>query len=247
MPLRDHFRPPIWSKSSWEGFHAMWPTPIVLELNKQLPEQFTAEPRVHLGSYCEIDVCAFSGEHVSRSEFIATDESDGGVATAAWAPPTPTLVAETDFPDEYAYEVLVFDQDRGRVLVAAIEIVSPANKDRRNSRRAFVTKCAALLQQDVCVSIVDLVTVRHFNLYAELLAEFDQTEPAFGAAVPHIYAGTCRFLKVHQHKRFESWAYPLAVGRPLPSLPIWLSPEFGLSLDLEPSYEATCRGLKLDR
>jgi hypothetical protein len=35
--------------------------------------------------------------------------------------------------------------------VAAIEIVSPANKDRPEHRRKFVAKCAALLQQGVSV------------------------------------------------------------------------------------------------
>jgi len=57
MPLRDHFRPPIWTKSSWEGFHGGWPMTIVQRLSKVLPEEFTAEPRVHLGTYFEIDVC----------------------------------------------------------------------------------------------------------------------------------------------------------------------------------------------
>lgn len=243
MPLYDHFRPPIWNKSSWEGFHAMWPAAIVVELNKQLPEEFSAEPRVRLGTYDKIDIKALAEERDSDTVYSVSDE--GGVATAAWAPPTPTLVAETDLSDEYAYEVLVYDQSRGRVLVAAIEIVSPANKDRRQSRQAFVTKCAALIQQDVCVSIVDLVTVRDFNLYAEVLAEFDQIEPAFGASPPNTYAGTCRLLSIERHKRIESWAYPLAVGQRLPSLPIWLSPELGLSLDLEPSYTATCQALRI--
>ncbi len=38
---------------------------------------------------------------------------------------------ELDPTDLYEYEVLIFDQQRGRELVAAIEIVSPANKDRQ--------------------------------------------------------------------------------------------------------------------
>jgi hypothetical protein len=151
MPLYDHFRPPIWNKSSWHGFHGMWPAAMVIELNKQLPEEFSAEPNVQLGTYYEIDVCAFSGERENTEPAFSSTDEGGGVATAtaAWAPPAPTLVAETDLVDEYAYEVLVYDQSRGRVLVAAIEIVSPANKDRRRSRQAFVTKCAALLQQEV--------------------------------------------------------------------------------------------------
>ncbi|HEV3022163.1 MAG TPA: hypothetical protein VGX76_06835 [Pirellulales bacterium] len=58
MPLRDHFRPPVASHSSWEGFHGMWPATLVQELSKELPDVYTAEPRVHLGPYFEIDVCA---------------------------------------------------------------------------------------------------------------------------------------------------------------------------------------------
>lgn len=56
---------------------------------------------------------------------------------------------------------------RGRRLLAAIEIVSPANKDRLEHRRALVAKCSALLQQRVAVSLVDLVTTRHFHLYGD--------------------------------------------------------------------------------
>ncbi len=50
-------------------------------------------------------------------------------------------------PDQYEYEVLIFDQERDRRLVAAVELVSPANKDRPESRRVLVTKCAALLRR----------------------------------------------------------------------------------------------------
>ena len=48
------------------------------------------------------------------------------------------------------------------------------------------------------------------------------------------------------HKpRIESWAYPLAIGQPLPSLPIWLSDDLYVSLDLESAYEETCRVLRI--
>jgi hypothetical protein len=139
----------------------------------------------------------------------------------------------------------VYDQSRGRLLVAAVEIVSPANKDRAENRRALVTKCAALLQQDVCVSIVDLVTTRDFNLYCELLALMDMSDPAFVRNPPRIYAATCRGRRIDGHSRLEAWAYPLAVGQPLPTLPLWLSDEFAVSLELEPSYEETCQVLRL--
>ena len=159
MPLRDHFRPPVWNKASWEGFHGMWPATMVQRLVPQLPAEFTAEPRVHLGTYYEEDVCAFeAGQPPGAAGFHPS--GNGGAAVATWAPPQPTLVVDADPSEQYAYEVLVFDQSRGRILVAAVEIVSPANKDRPRARREFVAKCAALLGQGVCVSLVDLVTDR---------------------------------------------------------------------------------------
>jgi hypothetical protein len=249
MPLRNHFRPPIWNHSSWEGFHGGWPMTIVRQLAEVLPQDYTAEPRVHLGSYYEIDVCAFAEDDRRSDELVAVENAvangglDGG-ATAVYAPPQPTLVLDAELDDQYEYEVLVFDQTRNRQLVAAIEIVSPANKDRPESRRAFVAKCAAMLQEHVCVSLVDLVTIRRFNLYCDLLELIGRSDPSFNPPPP-TYAVTCRGHKIERQSRFEAWAYPLVVGRKLPTLPIWLTDELAVSIDLEASYEETCRVLRI--
>jgi hypothetical protein len=215
---------------------------IVQRLAPLLPDEFVAEPRVHLGTNFEIDVCAYEPEYSERRDHAA---GNGGAATALWAPPEPTLAVDTDPTEQYAYEVLVYDQSRDRLLVAAVELVSPANKDRPQSRREFVAKCAALLGQNVCVSIVDLVTTRQFNLYAELLELIGVSDPALGQFAPATYAATCRGRKVSGKPRFESWAYPLVVGQNLPTLPLWLTDERAVSLDLEISYEDTCRALKI--
>ena len=247
MPLRDHFRPPVSKRSSWEGFHGGWPMRIVEELAPRLPDGFVAEPRVHLGSYYEIDVCTFEQDEYEEGVSGSTWEAHGGVATATQAPPAPTLTLDAEFPDLYAYEVLVFDVERDRRLVAAIEIVSPANKDRAESRQLFVAKCFNLLRKDVCLSIVDLVTIRQFNLYTELLALLGRRDPAFGNPPPPIYAVTCRKRQEGQQTKLDTWSHPLAVGQPLPSLPVWLSPTQNVTLDLETSYEETCRVLRIPR
>jgi hypothetical protein len=67
MPSRDHFRPPVWRRASWEGFHGMWPATIVQQLSRELPPEFTAEPRAGLGSYFEIEVCAYEEEQAGPS------------------------------------------------------------------------------------------------------------------------------------------------------------------------------------
>jgi Protein of unknown function (DUF4058) len=244
MPLRDHFHPPVSKRSSWEGFHGLWPGMIVQQLAPQLPDAFVAEPRVHLGSYYEIDVCTFGQDEEGEPVFGSTREPAVGIATAPQAPPAPTLTLDAEFPEEYAYEVLIFDLERERRLVAAVEIVSPANKDRPGSRQLFVAKCFNLLRQDVCVSIIDIITIRQFNLYSELLTLLKRSDPAFSPPPP-TYAVTCRKRGVAGRTKLDTWSCPLAIGQPLPSLPIWLSETQTVSIDLEASYEGTCRVLRI--
>jgi hypothetical protein len=244
MPLRDHFRPPLDDKRSWDELHGQWPAMIVQRLFGILPDGYVAAPGVHLGAAFEIDVSAYELDESSPA--ATTVANGGGIATALWVPPTPTLTLETDLPEQDEYEVRVYDARRGRRLVAAIEIVSPSNEDRPESRRAFVAKTAALLQQDVSVSIVDVVTVRQFNLYADLLALIGRADPALGPDPPHLYAVTLRGRKRSRGRPLlDTWFYPLALGRPLPPLPIWLDIDLGVTLDLEASYEDTCRVLRI--
>ena len=241
MPLRDHFRPPASKAASWEGLHGQWPAMIVQQLNSVLPDGYTAEPRVHLGPYFEVDVTAFERGRPQT----ATADAGGGVATATWSVTRPLLDVEADWPDQHEYEVLIFDQERERRLVAAVELVSPANKDRPESRRALVTKCAALLRQGVSIALVDLVTARRFNLYAELLEWLGQRDPSLGEEPPPTYAASLRFQKPAGRSRLQTWPYSLVVGQPLPTLPLWLSADRSVPLGLDASYEDTCRLLRI--
>jgi hypothetical protein len=241
MPLRDHFRPTLDLITSWEGFHGQWPAVIVQQLRKQLPTGYVAEPRVHSGSQVEIDVAAFDKDDAPPLSRMT--EGNGGVPTAVWAPARPSVAVETTLPDYDEYEVRVFDARRGRHLVAAIEIVSPANKDRPEHRNVFVAKCAALLQKGVAVSIVDLVTVKHFNLYLELLAVIGHTDPTLGDPPPHLYAASCRWTRQGKRTLLEAWSHVLTLEEPLPTLPLWLSTDLVVPLNLEQSYEQACSDL----
>jgi Protein of unknown function (DUF4058) len=240
MPLRDHFRPPLNAIASWEELHGGWPMVIVQQLKKQLPPGYTAGPRVHLGSMIEIDVATFETDNVP---FSNASDVNGGVATALWAPAQPSLAVETDLPDFDEYEVRIYDATRGRHLVAAIEIVSPANKDRPEHRNVFVAKCAALLQKGVAVSIVDLVSIRQFNLYTELMTFIGHADSTLGNPPPHMYAASCRWVKKGKRTILEAWSHKLELGQPLPTLPLWLSEDRYVPLNLEQSYEQACSDL----
>jgi Protein of unknown function (DUF4058) len=242
MPLRDHFRSPLDDLTSWEGLHGQWPAMIVVALSRRLPRRFVAAPHVHAGSVAEIDVATFEADDL---EVSATSPDQGNGGTAVWAPARPTLAVASDLPAQDEYEVRVYDRKRGRRLVAAVELVSPANKDRPDHRHAFVAKCAALLQSRVSVTIIDLVTTRNFNLYRELLEFIGQTDPSLGLEPPSLYATACRGTKQADSWLIETWAETLTLGQPLPTLPLWLSDTIAVPLGLEESYEETCRVLRI--
>jgi hypothetical protein len=223
MPLRDHFRPPVSKKSSWRGFHAMWPTVIVQQLRNKLPPAYIAEPRV-----------------------TTSGNGNGGVATEVWTAAPPVVAVETERPDEYEYEVRIFDMECERRLVAAIELVSPANKDRPETRESFVCKCAALLRKGVAVTVVDLVTTRHFNLYAQMMAFVGHPDPTMVPDKPWIYAASCRWVSDGARARLEAWSNTLVVGQPLPTLPLWLGVDRVIPLDLEGGYEQACHDLWIE-
>jgi hypothetical protein len=243
MPLRDHFHPPLANRRRWDFVHGGWPMTIAAGLNRTLPARYTAGPQVHLGSV-EIDVATYEGGEANVP--AAVREEGGGVATAVWAPPRPTLSVATDSPDVDEYEVRVHDEESGH-LVAAVEIVSPSNKDRPEHRRAFAAKCAVLLQAGVCVAIVDVVTARTANLYGEMLGLLGQADPALAGGPVPLYAVACRWAPgpAGGPWRIETWLYPLEVGEPLPTLPLWIAGDLAVPLDLEASYEETCRALRL--
>ena len=224
MPLRDHFRPPVSLQATWDALHGMWPAEIVRQLRQRLPQGYVAAPTVHPGSQVEVDVTASERDDAS---------------------PKPTVAVETEVPDYDEYSVRIYDAERGRQLVATIELVSPGNKDRPEKRNAFVGKCAALLRKGVAVSIVDVVTPRQFNLYAELLHFLGQSDPSLGEPLPHLYAVSCRWRPQDKRMVLQTWSHPLTLGQPLPTLPLWLAGKLAVPLDLEQSYEETCHDLWL--
>jgi hypothetical protein len=239
MPLRDHFHTNS-TVLKWEALHGFWPAAIVARLNSILPNDYIAQPRVRLGTTMEIDVGALERE--SRDLSHGRVNGNGGVAVTAWAPAAPTILLDAELPEPDEYEVNIYSQDEFR-LVAAIELISPSNKDRSENRRTLVNKCESLLKRDVCVTIVDPVTSRAANVYGELLDELGAERTAVSRSV--IYAATCRGVRNGLRWQLESWEHALTIGSALPSLPIWLSPDLMVPLELEATYEETCRSLRI--
>lgn len=238
MPLLDHFHPPLRGPRRWEGFHHAWAANIPQHLNREvLPTDFFAESEISLGPTLEIDVANVELTNGRRTAGTVT-------ATTVWAPPKPLLTFPMDFARLDVCEVRVYEELGGAQLRAAIELVSPANKDRPSSRRTFAAKCAGYLKQAVSVIIIDVVTERTANLHADLLEALDVSQAAWESPT-QLYAIAYRPVPLQRKQSIESWPQTLNLGQPLPILPLWLRLDLSLPLHLEETYAATCSGLRI--
>jgi len=240
VPLRDHFHPPLSEQRQWSEIHGGWPMTMATALNEQLPDGYYAGPTVHLGREFEVDIGTF--EYDSPTE-TAIDKGTGGTMKAVWAPPSPAVRTSAEWLDEDVFEVRVYDERESKTLVAAIELVSPANKDRPESRTAFLDKCRSLLKSGVCVTIIDIVTDQRFNLHRLLLRTL--REPPSGLPNGPCYSSTSRSKVVDGETVLEHWYHALEPALALTTLPLWLNEILAVPLDLEATYERTLKSLRI--
>ena len=239
MPLLDHFHPPLHGPRRWEGFHHAWATVIAQQLNQEiLPPDYFAEPEISIGPELEVDVATL--------ELMCPDNGGTGIATAVWSPPRPQIAAKVDFSRLDSYEIRVYQDLGGAELRAAIELVSPANKDRAGSRRTFAAKCAGYLKHGIAVMIVDIVTSREANLHEELFKTLGvKSRRVAWQSSTGLYAVAYRPVTARKAQRVEAWPEPLALGKALPVMPLWLTLDLCVPVRLEESYLATCQSLRI--
>jgi len=214
----------------------MWPSKMAEALNAYLPPDFFCTVNIHVAESISPDIATFE----SLDEDSDDSESRYGSALGQQAT---ILLLDTDADEFHAYEALIYNTLREKRLVAAIELISPANKDRVRSREAFVTKCEAMLRSGVCVVLIDPVTVRMANMYAEIAAAVEARRPAIADATTY---AVCLRSRVRDRRwRIDSYEHLLAVGAALPTLPVWIGETQAVPLDLEATYEAACKGLRI--
>ena len=234
MPLLDHFHAPLSTQRHCESFHATWAASIADSLNQDwLPEGYFAEEQLHPAARVEIDVAAFQQS--------GTGHGGAAVATSPriYAPSAPQLTIPNVALE--GAEVLVYSSEGGPTLVGAVELVSSANKDRPQSRRAFAAKYASYLHHGIGLAIIDIVTSRSASLHGELMSLLGQSI----AAADNLYAVAYRPLRRGDRDEIDIWPHKLELNQPLPDLPLWLGVDLVVPVKLEATYTSACHRRRL--
>jgi hypothetical protein len=228
MPIHDWTRVPA---GLFHDFHQSWSIRIKDALNAgRLPKGLSALVEQRAGPL-EADVLT-----VERRTKQQRPGWDDGAALLTVERPTTTIVRRTT-KEIYAGRAnrIVVKHHLGRII-AAIEILSPGNKDSRAALRDFVEKTIDFLRKGIHVLVIDLFppTARdplgiHKVIWDEIHEEDFTFPPGKDRLLASYETGAERVAYVE----------PVAVGDDLPEMPLFLANSLHIRVPLESTYRAT--------
>lgn len=136
---------------------------------------------------------------------------------------------------------VVVQHAKNRQIVAVIELVSPSNKEKKPEFADLLGKTVLLLRQGIHVLIIDPFppTRRdpngiHASIWKELTGKpFTPPENKPLTLASYVALGANTFTAIVE---------PLAVGDPIPTMPLFLTDEFRVPVPLESTYEVAMSG-----
>jgi hypothetical protein len=243
MPLRDHFRPPVSQLLPWPTLHAGWASSLVENLNQRwLPAGFVAGERSFSGKHPEIDIATWEMPAVAQP---AGGTNGPATATAPSVYTVPDPDGTATLREEVAPSTDILIHDEYRTLVAVIELVSPSNKDRPRERTTFAAKVGAYLMGGVSVCVLDVVTPKRFNLHDSVCEALELPDELRMPGGPATYAASYRPKTADAALLVDIWVRELVVDQPLPTMPLRLTGDTFVPLELEETYTDACRKRKL--
>ncbi len=229
MPMHD------WTKVEagiFHAFHHEWISEVSRALNRILPEDYYALPEQVAAGFGP-DVLTLQGGSQDGADSFSESHS-GGTATALRTRPKTRFVAETDV-EFYRRKKssIVVRHASGDRIVAMFEIVSPGNKSNRSAFRAFVEKACELLEHRIHLLIVDPFPPGPRDPNGVHAAIWDEVQ-----AAPFELPGNQPLSMVAYECDMTTRAYveTVAVGEPLPDMPLFLEPDGCVMVPLEATY-----------
>jgi hypothetical protein len=203
-----------------------------------LPGDYYALGEQHAGRFIA-DVLTLHSGRLNGETPPLPPASEGGIALAE-VPPKVRRQLTGNETYRQRRRSLSIRHVSGHRLVALVEIVSPANKDRLGSVEDFVAKTVDALEAGVHVLLVDLLPPgRHDprGLHGALWNEFDDVPFDLPAAEPLTMASYSAGPPV------KAYLEHVAVGGRLPDMPLFLQSDRYVSVPLEATYQSAYRGV----
>lgn len=235
MPMHDWTRV---AAGIFYAFHHDWITEMARALNNGLlPEDYYALPEQQAAGFGP-DVLALQSPSANEEEAAA---SSRGATTLVRTRPKSQFSAETD-TEFYRRKKssIVVRHVSGDRIVAMLEVVSPGNKASRHALRAFVDEACELLEHRIHLLIIDPSPPgpRDPNgIHAAIWAEV-KDEPF---TLPQNKPLTLAAYECGSTTRAHIEA--LAVGDPLPDMPLFLEPGGHVLVPLESTYQTAFVGM----
>jgi Protein of unknown function (DUF4058) len=228
MPLHD------WTdERGWDSVHQLWINALLIWAQERLPSGY----RAYLGSVPGVSIGAEPGRPDVGVRTWKSPGEEAGRSAAVVTPPAPDFKAVALLHPEPRPAVHIFYQGQ---LVAAVELVSPRNKDRPASREFYRNRYLSYLWSGVHLMLVDVHRrPLGFSLVEAMAAEVDCQFPV--GLPPHAVSWNAGGPTPEGRQFLDGWYRSLAVGEPLPTLPLALSAEQSLLIDLEGTYSDATR------
>lgn len=240
MPLHD------WSKVEsgiFHDFHTVWIAEIRNALNGGLlPADFYALTEQHMGGYIA-DV--FTLHSPPNSNVVSQPQAEyhapGGIAIADELPATKNHESVPREMKELQRSIAIRHVSSHRI-VALLEIVSPANKDREEHLAMFVQKTIDAISRGIHVLMVDLFAPSRFDPLGlhyrirEMLAPYP---PLTEIAPPRSTLASYQVTL----KSVEMFVEHVEANTNLPDMPIFLDSPRYVNVPLEATYLKAWQGM----
>lgn len=235
MPAHD------WTKvdaAYFHDFHTAWITHLKESLNEGLlPAGYYAASEQHIGGWIA-DVLTL---HVpDRGPPPPRLPGNQGIALAD-APPR---ISHKLVADKAAYRkrqrALTIRHVSSHGIVALVEIVSPANKDRPTSVKDFAEKVDSVLLKGIHVLVADLFPPGKHDpqgIHGAIWTSYSATPCVVPSDQP------LTLVSYRADGVVEAYIEHLKVGDPLTDMPLFLDADYYINIPLELTYQMAYRGL----
>lgn len=234
MPVHDWTRV---NAGTFHDFHSAWIIHLKEALNGGLlPPGYYAQAEQHAGRVLA-DVLTLQAD-VPEPE----GPVEGGPVAVAEAPPRVgrKVMASPNAAYRATRRTLAVRHVSGHRVVALVEILSPANKDRPSSVGDFVAKVHAALHHGCHLLVVDLYPPGPHDpqgIHAAIWESFDPEDYVLPEDRPLTLAAYVAGPLP------EAYLEHVAVGDTLSEMPLFLRPDAYVNVPLEAAYQTAYRGV----